>query len=209
MELELISPTEDISGLADLRNVSSLSLSQCCYTLIAVGVFIRRLGPNLTILKMDEIMNINVNDLINYCTALNELCISYGHIKFGRTFDRISPHFQNLKELRLRHNWGPFDFSSILHLYINLNILRVVGMEQITDKVIRQIVTADGLKNVTEFVVVGCGHMSLDTAWLLMQNCPNLTKIGNVRSWPGVTDEEVVTLLNFLKNNNLSLVIRP
>jgi hypothetical protein len=208
-ELELISPTDDISDLAQLRNVSSLSFFQCSYTGIAVGVVIRHLGANLRNLKMQKITDISMDDLINYCTALNKLNIRFCHVTFRKTFDHISPHFGNLKELKLKHNWGPFDFCSILHLYINLNVLNVVGMRQITDTVIRQIVTAGGFRNVTEFIVLRCGDMSMDTMWLLMQNCPNLTEIGNISSWSGVIDYEIVTLLNFLRNNNLSLVVCP
>jgi hypothetical protein len=205
--LELLSPVDDISELADLRDVYFISISQCSYTVIRVGVIIRRLGATLTKLDLREIVNISADDLINYCTALNVLIIHSSYITFGRTFDCVSPHFRNLKELRLRQNWGPFDFCYFLHMYINMNVLHVVGMEQITDTVIRHIVTDDGFRNLTEFVVDNCGRLSIDTVWLLMQNCPNLTTIGNVSGWSHVKDYEVVRLLNFLRNNNLSLSI--
>jgi hypothetical protein len=158
---------------------------------------------------MQVIMDVNMDDLINYCSFLDELNIRSCHITCRRTFDPELPHFRNLKELRLRHNWGPFDFSFILHLYVNLNVLSIVGLAQISDTVIRQIVMADGFRNVTEFVAFRCGDMSMDTAWLLMQNCPNLTKIGNISGWSGVTDYEVATILTFLRNNNLSLLLCP
>jgi hypothetical protein len=104
-------------------------------------------------------------------------------------------------------NNGPFDFFFVLHLYVNLKVLNIVGMEEVTDAIIRENVVAGGLRHLTEFVAVRCGNLSMNTVWLLMHNCPNLTKIGNVSSWRGVTENEVVSLLTFLKNNNLSLTV--
>ncbi|PNF33416.1 hypothetical protein B7P43_G03364 [Cryptotermes secundus] len=206
-ELELLSPAQAISDLAGLRNVSSFSLFRCSYTGIALGVVIRCLGQNLTNLKMNEILDININDLINYCTVLKELSILYSHMIIRRTFELISPHFRNLKVIRLRYDWGPFDFSSILHLYINLNVLHLVGMVEITDTFMKQTVTAGGFRNLTECFIEFCGDMSMDTAWLLLQNCPNLTTIGNIDSWSRVDEREVAALLTFLRNNNLSLEV--
>jgi hypothetical protein len=148
-----------------------------------------------------------MDDIINYCIVLNSLTIIYGHILHTETFDPESPHFRNLKKLRLSHNWGPFDFCPILHLYGNLNVLRVVGMIQLTDMSINNIVGAGGFSHVTEFVVVRCGNMSVYTALLIMLKCPNLTKLGNIDSWSDVTSAHVVTLLNYIKHNNLSVTI--
>jgi hypothetical protein len=206
-ELVLLSLTEDISDLGELRSVADLSILQCSCTDIRFDDVISRLGPSLTILNMHQVWNLNINDLINHCTVLNSLNITCCYIIYNEIFDRILPHFQNLKELRLRHNRGPFNFSSILHLYVNLNVLHVVGMEQITDTFIRQIITAGGFRNMAEFVIELSGDMGIETAFFIMQNCPKLTKLGNLNSWPGLSNGDVVTLLEFVRNSNLSLTV--
>jgi hypothetical protein len=207
-QLALFSLTVDISDLGELRSVSDLTILDCCYTAIGFSALISRLGPTLTKLEMHHVVNINMDDLINYCTVLYSLTITSCHITYTGTFDRELPHFQNLKKLRLIPNRGPFHFSSILHLYVNLDKLHVVGMEEITDTVIREIVTAGGFRNVTEFVFEQCGYMSIETALLLMDSCPRLIKLGNIDSWPGVANDHLVAFLNFVRNNNLSLSIR-
>jgi hypothetical protein len=206
-QLLLFSLIEDISDLGELRNVAVLSITGCSCTVIRFGDVIRGLGPTLTTLKMDQVDNLNINDLINYCTVLKELILSYSHIIYPEIIDRILPHFQNLKDLTLRQNKGEFDFSSILPLYVNLEVLHVVGMAGMSDTVIREIVTAGGFRNVTEFVVDHCGNLSMDTAWLLMDNCPNLAKLGNIDSWPGVTEFQEMTFLCFVRTNNLPLSV--
>jgi hypothetical protein len=163
-ELVLVSPTTDMSDLGELKSVAALSISLSNCTVIGFRVLIRELGPNLTILEMHQVRNLNFDDLINYCIVLNSLRIGYCHITYTETFDRELPHFRNLKELELRHNWGPFDFSSVLHLYANLNVLHAVGMRKITDAFVSEIVTAGGFRNLIELVVDHCGYMSIETA---------------------------------------------
>jgi hypothetical protein len=206
-QLVLRSFSEDISDLGGLRHVVVVSISWCCCTLIRFSCVIRRLGTTLTNLEMQHVENINMDDLVNYCTVLNSLTLGYCHIMYTDTFDPELPHFRNLQKLRLRHTFGPFDFISTLHLYVNLNVLSIMGMAQVSDMFIETIVRAGGFRNVTEFVVAYCGYLSIDAAWLLMHNCPNLTTLGNIDSWPGVTSAQVLTLLNHIECNNLALTL--
>jgi hypothetical protein len=206
-ELKLLFFTEGISDLGELRNVATLSIHGGSCIAIRFSSIVTLLGPNLTVLQMGKVGNVSINDLVNSCTVLKSLSISSCRIVYREMLDPELPHFQNLKELKLRGNWGLFDFSSILRLYVNLNVLHVVDMGQITDTYIREIVSAGGFRNVTEFVLDFCGDLSMETAWLLVQNCPDLTELGNISSWSDVTNDELLIFLNFVKNNNLSLVV--
>jgi hypothetical protein len=122
MKLVLLSLTKDISDLAELGQVSFLSISQCCYTAVTAGVVIRGLGRTLKKLNMHEVNNINIDDLINYCTVLEQLNIHSCNITTRRMLDPKLPHFQNLEELSLMNNSGSFDFTSVLHLYVSLKV---------------------------------------------------------------------------------------
>jgi hypothetical protein len=206
-ELTLLFIIEDITDLGKLNSVATLSIHGGNCIAIRLNIVITILGPTLAVLKLNHVRNINISDLIEFCDVLSSLNISSCHVIYGGMLDPELPHFQNLKELRLSHNWGPFDFCSVLHLYVNLNVLRVVGMEQVTSTSISRTVTAGGLRHVTEFFVNFCGDMSMDTVWLLLQNCPGLTELGNINGWSHVTEDEMEMFLNFLKNNNLSLVV--
>jgi ribosomal protein L33 len=207
MQLELLSPTEDISDLGELRHVALLSISQCCYTGVTAAVVIRNLGQTLKNLNMHEVININIDDVFNYCTVLKYLNIHSCHITARRTSDPKLPHFQNLNELSLENNFGSFDFTSLLHYYVNLKVLHAVSVWQITNIVIKGIVTAGGFRLLTEFLVENCEKLTIDTAWLLIQKCPNLTTLGNISSWPAVNSHEIEFLLNFLSNNNFALTL--
>jgi hypothetical protein len=206
-ELLLLSVTEDISVMGALGNVTLLSILMSSCTVMRFSACISRLGRTLTTLDLYQVININIDDLINYCIVLNSLVISYCHVTFKETCHRKLPHFLNLTRLALRQNWGPCDFRCVLHLYVNLKVLHVVGMRHLTDAFIGKIITAGGFRNVAEFVVEHCGGLSMETAWLLLYSCPHLTRIGNLNSWPGVVKNESMTFLNFVMYNNISLTV--
>ncbi|XP_033607402.1 uncharacterized protein LOC111864639 isoform X2 [Cryptotermes secundus] len=204
-ELTLITIPEETSDLGALRSVATLCIYWCTSTAIRFSNVIIHLGPNLTVLKLGHVGEITINDLINSCTVLNSLTMSYCNIDHTGFLDPALPHFRNLRKLALGNNRGPFDFSSILPLYINLNALRLMFMGEITDTFMRQTVTAGGFRNLSECFIEFCGDMSMDTAWLLLQNCPNLTKIGSIGTWSRVYEDQVVTFLNSVMNFNFSL----
>jgi hypothetical protein len=206
-ECIIISPTGAISTLGQMRCIVEIMVANGCWTTIMFSDVTRSLGATLTVIELHRVVNINIIDLIKYCTVLNFLAFKDCQITNAEILDSKLPHFQNLKILKLKKNKGPFDFSSVLYKYVNLNVFYVEDMEVVTDSFIRQIVTAGGFRHLESFCVDGCGDMSTLTAWLLMQNCPNLTALGNIRSWPAVTEIDVQTVLNFVIDNNPSLTI--
>jgi hypothetical protein len=92
----LHSTIEDISVLGELRSVVALSIFISNCNVIGFSALIRGLGPNLTILEMHQVENINIDYIINYCTVLNTLTISHCHVTQAEIFDIESPHFLNL-----------------------------------------------------------------------------------------------------------------
>jgi hypothetical protein len=206
-KLSLHSFTEDISNIGELKYVTTLSFFGCICNLIGFSNFMKRLGKTLTTLEMNRADNLKMDDLINYCPVLNSLTISKCRIICTEIFHGELPHFKNLGELELCYNDVEFDLTCVLPHYVNLNVLRLVGMEEVTETFVTQIVIAGGFRNVTEFVIDGGGRLSMDTVWLVMQNCHNLTKLGNMNRWRGVPRDEVETLIYYIKISNLSLIV--
>jgi hypothetical protein len=207
-QLSIIWIVGDLSGLGVLKHVVDLSIKHSRDTPFGFSPLITRLGPNLTRLKLFAINPINMDVIINYCKSLNKLVILYSYVEYDvQGLSPKSPHFGSVKYLRLMHNYGPFDFSTILHLYINLNVLKAKEMEQITDDVISRIIRVGGFRHLTEFAVAHCGDLSMESVVLLLNSCPNLTMIGHLKSWSGIPKEEVSAFKKFVQTHNMSLVV--
>jgi hypothetical protein len=206
-QLLLRFPTDTISDLGELRKVACLSIRNCNCTVIGLSVTLILLGQTLSVLETHEAENVDMDDIINYCAVLNKLNISSCSITCTAICDRKLPHFRNLKELKLISNRVTSAFCHVLHFYVNINIFHVAGMSQIDHTFISQLVRVGGFRNLTKFVVDHCGYLSMETISLITNNCSNLTMLGNIGSWPGVANEEVITFLNFVRDNNLSLTV--
>jgi hypothetical protein len=204
-ELSLIHIMEEVPDLGDLRRVHTLKIIGGICIFMNFTIVIERLGANLTTLSMYKILDLNINEIINSCSVLSSLYFSCCHVLQKEELDSSLPHFQNLRILKLKNIRGTFEFRSILHMYINLNEFHAADMEEVTETLIRQIVRAGGFRHLSKFIVYDCGHMSMNTAWALLENCPNLTELGKICTWPAAISEEIETFLNFVRNSNLSL----
>jgi hypothetical protein len=103
--------------------------------------------------------------------------------------------------------FGPFDFSKILHLYINLNVLDAMQLGHITDAVISRIISVGGFRRLKEFTVEYCGDLSMESVILLLNSCPNLTMIGYLKRWSGIPKEDILAFRNFVQTHNMSLAV--
>jgi hypothetical protein len=207
-ELVLSFVISDPSDLRELTMVTHLTMQHANFGFYRLTPLITGLGPNLTSLNLFHVVNISVEDVINYCTCLKKLSFSFCQPK--RSLEKFGcelQHFQNVNELKLVRNAETFDFSSILHMYVNLNILHVEGMERMTEGLITRIISVGGFRNLNKFVAEQCGYLSFNAVRLLMDSCPSLNFIGHLSSWPGISKKHLDNYLEFVKLHNLSLVV--
>jgi hypothetical protein len=208
-QLKLVSIVDDPSALGELKNVVNLSFQQDTDTPVSFSPLITQLGPNLTRLRLLGISTINLDVIINYCTCLKKLSIMSSNVECDvQKFNPKSAHFQNVNNLRLVENFGPFDFCTILHLYTNLTVLDAVEEDQICDHVIKRIIIFGGFRHLTEFVIEDCGYLSMESVLFLLNCCPNLTTIGLLNSWPGIPEEVLLAFITFIQTHNLPLAVR-
>jgi hypothetical protein len=207
-ELILISMVNDPSDLAEFTMVADLTIKNSIAVSYMLSPLITRLGPTLTSLKLFNVVSINMEDVIHYCSSLKHLRITQCKLNCELVlFSRELKHFQNIKHLLLVQDSGTFHYINNLDLYVNLNILHIAGIKEMTDASIARILMIGGLRNLNEFVAELCGDLSLKTAFLLLDNCPSLALIGHLNRWPRISRENLENFLDFVKRHNLSLVV--
>jgi hypothetical protein len=200
---------DDISDLGQLHKVVVLSIRNSSFTVIKLDIVFVPLGMTLLILELREVLNVNIDYLINHCLVLKKLRINCCEIVCEAGFYSDSPHFRNLHELRLIQNSGPFDFCSVLPHYVNLKSFHAVRTTQINDTLIRGIVCDGIFRNLTVFIIDQCGEMDIETAFIILHNCHSLSKLGNLTSWPGITEAELFSFSDFIRRSNISLTVCP
>jgi hypothetical protein len=117
------------------------------------------------------------------------------------------PHFMSLKEMTLLRNRCFKDFHKYLHHYVNLEVFSAHWVAEIEDATVSEIVNAGGFRKLSKIFIAFCGHLTLQTAMLLIDNCDNLSVMGYLSNWCGVNDDDEKELLDFVKTNNLELSV--
>jgi hypothetical protein len=203
-DLTLFEIAVDVSGLRELECVSRLTIIGGSCAAIRFTDVITRLGATLTVLELTRVPDIRIRDVIHSCPVLKSLHFSYCNITRSAVYDRDLPHFQNLKTLTFKKNGGTFHVRSVLELYVNLSVFHAEDMAVRFEEVIRAVVRAGGFQHLTTLYLHRCRTISIQTLWFLVRNCPKLV---NISSSCSVTDNDLATLAQFVKRNNISLVL--
>jgi hypothetical protein len=98
-------------------------------------------------------------------------------------------HFQNIEFLTLKENGIFFNFNYYLTCYVHLVMFTVRNIAQLDDTAVSFILTNKGFQELKEFSAHHCGHLTIKSAVLLIENCRNLSQLGGVGTWQGINKE--------------------
>jgi hypothetical protein len=117
------------------------------------------------------------------------------------------PHFKSVTEITVKGIVGFEYFLKFLHHYVNLEFFDGAFVREIEHVTVSAILNAGGFRKLGEIFLFLCGPLTLQTAMLLIEKCDNLSVIGNVASWSGVSDDDRNALFDFVQKNNLALSV--
>jgi hypothetical protein len=80
-------------------------------------------------------------------------------------------------------------------------------LEQVNDDVIRRIISVGGFKRLSVFLIEDGGYLSMESVLLLLNCCPNLTKIGHQKSWSGFPEIIAWAFKTFVQTHNIALAV--
>jgi hypothetical protein len=158
---------------------------------------------------MTAVRNLDITHIINCCSVLKILDFDVCGIVMSENviFAPELPHFKSVTEIKVKCTVGFEYFLKFLHNYVNLEFFHaecVTGLEHVT---VSAILNAGGFRKLGKIFLFLCGPLTLQTAMLLIEKCDNLSVIGKVASWSGVSDDDRNALFDFVQKNNLALSV--
>jgi hypothetical protein len=79
-------------------------------------------------------------------------------------------------------------------------------MAQLDDAALSFILTNKGFQELKVFSAHHCGHLTIKSAVLLIENCRNLTELRGVGTWSGINKEEdIPNLLHIAMKANVHI----
>jgi hypothetical protein len=199
---------ENSCDLIQLTDVVWLQITHCYYNINYLGILIENMGTRLTKLDLTGVNNVNISRILS-CSVLKILIIRYCEAipSNNLNFTQELPHFKSVKELILLNNKGFKSFYKYLHHYVNLKTFHAERIEYVEDVSVSAILSAGGFKRLSTIILDFCGHLSLQTAMLLIEECDTLSVLGNLESWSHVSHDDKEELFQCVKKNNLALTV--
>jgi hypothetical protein len=207
-DLSISLGTENCLDVIHLTDVQWLGFELCYYE-TSMGTIIANMGTRLTKLDMTSVRNIDISHIINCCCVLKILYFDVCEVvRSGNfIFSPELPHFKSVTEITLIRTVGFVHFFTFLHHYVNVEFFHaeyVPGLEHMT---VTSILNEGGFRKLRKIFLGSCGPLTLQTAMFLIEKCDNLSVIGKVDSWIGVSDDDRNALFDFVKKNNLALSV--
>lgn len=207
--LSLFGAKDNLLSLRELVAVAVLTLVCCDSAAVNLAAVLQGIGPKLRELYLSNVTNVSIQHLLKFCDSLEALFIDCCEFlpSESRHFDRDLPHFQNLASLELRAN----RWYGIMHLfllyYVNLKVLTARCTPEIDDRTMVSVLHYKGLQQLKEFSAINCGPLSMTTASLLIKECANLNCLKGVRTWSGVSEEDISNLKRMKRYGKVPITI--
>ncbi|KAJ4431130.1 hypothetical protein ANN_19725 [Periplaneta americana] len=178
-----------------------------------ISTLLKKIGPQLSEIRMKCIKNLNMFDLMLYCKKVETLSIEYCLFSEPTMIfsSRVhNPHFKNVKNLILISNKQ--DISLNLHLlyYNDLKVFHTRLNVNMNDWFVKNLLISRRVyRQITEFIAEDCpsDYLTMRAVKILRENCKNLKLIGNLATWKGVTSEEIVNLKLEIRRIKSPLVV--
>jgi hypothetical protein len=202
--------TGNLSDFIQLTDVVALELSHCDYVINNVIILFEHMGKRLTKLDLFGVEHVDFKQIVRCCSVLRILVFRYCRVMLSRYtfFNRQLPHFKSVKVIKLRSNPDFKHFHIYLNHYVNLEVFDAQFVAEVEDVTLSDILNTGGFRKLSEIVIRDCGHLTLQTAMLLIEKCDNLSVLGNLNGWPDMRCDDTKALFHYVKTNNLSLTVK-
>ncbi|KAJ9590450.1 hypothetical protein L9F63_016537 [Diploptera punctata] len=198
----------DLTPISEFGTLENVTLNGVNFALCNVVNIFGELGIFLSSVYLKSIEELNVSILVKYCMCLHSLTIE--NCKFSS--DEINtvfamPHFQNLTKLSLMSNTGDRWYINNVKYYKDLWTLNADSVEGFDDDFFKEAFENGAFTNLHEFTVRKGGRISIKTANLLIDSCPDLKVIGYLKEWTGLTPIDTEMIMEKIRENNYNLKV--
>jgi hypothetical protein len=201
----------DLMTLIGLNKLSKLKLLSCDFFSDQVKSVLEVKGCNITYLNLEHADEIDMNALIyisQFCPDLKTLilcnCIMMESTSLSYQRFQVPP-FMNLENLTLV---GNCDFKQIEFIMYNAYKIKFIhfGTQIPTDDALfERIFLRNQLEYLEELRILHSDYLTIKTAYNLINNCKNLSKLYELESWISVMPLQLDELKDYIKQRNLAV----
>jgi ribonuclease P/MRP protein subunit RPP40 len=200
----------DLLTIVGLNKLSKLKLQSCDFFSDHVKSVLEVKGCNITFLNLEHVDEIDMNALMyisEFCPDLKTLilcnCVMLDSTSNNQR--HLIPPFMNLENFTLV---GNCNFKQIEFILCNAYKIKFIhfGTHISTDDMLfEKIFLHNALEYLEELQILHSDYLTIKTAYDLIKNCNNLTKLFELENWLNVTPLKLDELKEYIKQHNLDV----
>ena len=197
-----------------LKDLTEVKLLACNFYTDKVDQLLVSKGPQLTLLHLEHIDELDMNALCciaQNCPELKRLVFfscdfveNFGSSLTDRKFDPIVP-FEKLESLVCVSESAPNIIEFLLVHAKNLKSVQFGSTAWFNDDTVAKVLSKGALKKVEEIRILRSYELTMRAVNALLDHCPNLHILAEMDGWEGINQAELVQLRKLIKDENLDL----
>lgn len=203
-----------LSVLFELNKLMSLSLTDCDFYGHFVFLLLEQIGHQILELEFSGVGEINLNSLEyigKNCVNMTQLSLSMCHYQICQEDNiTLEANFEKLKALKLIFN-NPNQIviaKLVISKARNLESLFIkVIIEDFPESCIHNLFPLSEYPHLNHFVLSEGNRITIHLVNFLLEKCPKLERIGNVKNWRLVSNEELESMKTEIKARNMKLTL--
>ena len=202
-----------LEPLMALKHLTEVKLLACNFYTDKVDQLLQAKGPQLTLLHLEHIDELDMNALCciaQNCPDLRRLVFfscdfveNFGSSLTDRKFD--PPPFTKLESLVCVSESAPNIIEFLLVHAKNLKSVQFGSTAWFNDDTVAKVLSKGALKCVEEIRILRSYELTMRAVNALLDSCPNLHILAEMDGWEGISQVELVQLRKMIKDENLDL----
>lgn len=203
----------DLTALIGINQLSNLHLLACDFFSDQVRDVLAVKGCNITHLHLEHVDQIDMNALMyisQFCPDLQVFTIYNCELLESTSLymkQPVMPPFMNLEHLTVIAQCDQEHLEFMMSSCLHIKTIKFGTMVPTTDYLFDRVLAKNPMECLEELSIV-CSHgLTINTAYKLLDVCPNLTVLNELEGWARIQDFELEKFKNFVETNNFDLNI--
>ena len=198
----------DMSILSVLNDLIEIEIIHGNFTYNNIKGLLKLKGENLRTLVLIKMKEIDLNFICESCMGLKTLVLLRGTttvcIESLRTIDPTP--LQELEYLVLDSTCGIVFIEHLLSFCINIRRIQIGHTQNIDDSMMERVFRFNPMTFLEMLILISSTNaLSMRTVRYLVNSCPNIYLLGDLKEWNHITEEEIREFQSEIRSCNLDI----
>ncbi|KAJ9598322.1 hypothetical protein L9F63_011000 [Diploptera punctata] len=198
----------DMSILSVLNDLIEIEIIHGNFTYNNIKGLLKLKGNNLRTLVLIKMKEVDLNFICESCMGLKTLVLLRGRSSVSiEALKAMNPApLQHLEYLVLDSTCGIVFVELLLSFCVNIKRIQIGHTENIDDTMMERVFRCNPMISLEMIILISSTNaLSMRTVRYLVNSCPNIYLLGDLREWNQITEEEIRDFQSEIRSCNLDI----